>query len=88
MNNIKKHFFSNEKEKVDLTTQIEEAFEAANKIMKEAFLRKNRPDLAEELREVMKSGEGVEAGWRWIFVKHLYKSMDWYLYIWRVLNIN
>lgn len=48
-NHAKKNYFQLEREKQDLTSQIEETFEGAKKHLKEAFIKRGRPDFAYEM---------------------------------------
>lgn len=45
----KRHFFQLERDKQDLTSQIEETIESAKKSIKEALIKRGRPDFAYEI---------------------------------------
>jgi len=44
--NVKKNYYQIDKEKGDLNRQIEEALEETKKHLKEAFIKRERPDYA------------------------------------------
>lgn len=47
--NVKKNYFQLERDKQDLSAQIEETLEGAKKNLKEAFIKRGRPDYAYEM---------------------------------------